>query len=222
VTRYTVGAAVGIAVLWLLGVAHATELVSLPAFDLDKEGTIPQAYSGLLLLVGAAFAYLLYRGGAAPRRAFLAMAVVLGYMSVDEVFRIHEEIDAALNFDWQILYLPIVAVAFAGWLGVERLTRDDVRLRVAWWGAAGLWVVAQVLEAFQWKGVVRPGSINGLTLSAAEVQRKLHEPAYLWKMLPEELFELVGALLFAVVLAALARRLRVISPRRSALESARR
>jgi hypothetical protein len=218
VTRYTAAAAGGIGVVWLIGVAHATELVSLPAFDLDKEGTIPQAYSGLLLLAGAAAAYAAARAGAPARRALLAMAAVLAYMSFDEVFRIHEELDAALDFDWQILYLPIVAVAFAGWLGVERVIRGDSRLRAAWWAAAGLWLVAQGFETLEWKGVVRPGSIDGLTLSAAEVDRKLHEAPYLWKMLPEELFEMVGALLFAVVLAELALRYR----RRSGITSRRR
>lgn len=63
-TRIALIAAGGILVLWLAGVAHATGLLSLPLLDIDKEGTVPQAYSGLLLLAGAAAAYVAARCGA--------------------------------------------------------------------------------------------------------------------------------------------------------------
>jgi hypothetical protein len=206
-TRYALAAAAGIAVVWLIGVAHATELISLPAFDLDKEGTVPQAYSGLLLLAAAGAAYVSARFGGPARGALLALAGVLAYMSFDEVFRIHEELDSRLDFDWQIIYAPIFAVALAGWVGVERALRDEPAQRAVWIAGAACWGVAQLLEALQWDGVVRPGSIEGEDLSGAALERALSDPSYLLKMLPEELLEMCGSLMFAFVLATLAKRL---------------
>jgi hypothetical protein len=228
-TRAAVLAAGGILVIWLVGLAHATDVVSLPLFDLDREGTVPQAYSGLLLLAAAAGAYVAARCGAPQRRALMVVAAVLLYMSCDEVFRIHEALDAELDFDWQVLYAPILALALAGWLGVKRLIRDERPANALWVAGAACWVVAQGLEVLQWHGDVRPGAIHGEGLSAAELERKLSEASYLWKMLPEELLEMCGSLLFALVLAQLARRYadgasgrgRVTCPRRSAPGPAR-
>jgi hypothetical protein len=206
VKRAALYGAGGILVIWLAGVAHATDLVSLPIFDLDKEGTIPQAYSGLLLLVAASAAYMAARLGAPPRRALLILAAVLVYMSFDEVFRIHETLDSELNMDWQVLYLPIVAVALIGWIGVEREIRDRRADRTLWIGAAACWVIAQAFEVWQWHGHVRPGAIHGEGLSGAALEHELSSPSYLLKMLPEELLETSGSLLFAFVLARLAQR----------------
>lgn len=205
-TRAGLFAAGGILEIWLVGVAHATGVVSLPLFNLDREGTVPQAYAGLLLLAAASAAYLAARWGAPRRRAFLILAVVLFYMSLDEVFRIHERLDSGLDFDWQVLYVPIAGLALVGWLGVDRLIRGDTPARVLWIGGAACWLVAQVLEVFQWHGHVRPGSIRGEGLSGAELERELSQPSYLAKMLPEELLEMCGSLMFALVLAKLARR----------------
>ncbi len=204
-TRVAIYAGAGILVIWLLGVAHATDVVSLPIFDLDKEGTIPQAYSGLLLAVAATAAFVAARCGAPPRRALLMLAAVFVYMSFDEVFRIHEALDSELDFDWQVLYLPIVALALVGWLGVHRAIRGSRGARALWIGGAACWVVAQALEVTQWHGHVRPGSINGEGLSGAELEHELSRPSYLLKMLPEELLEMTGSLMFAIVLAQLAR-----------------
>ena len=204
--RAAIFGAVGILVIWLVGVAHATDLVSVPIFDLDKEGTIPQAYSGLLLIAAAAAAFVAARVGAPPRRALLILAAVLIYMSFDEVFRIHETLDSELNVDWQLLYLPIVALALIGWIGVEREIRDRRTDRALWIGAAACWVIAQALEVWQWHGHLRPGTIHGEGLSGTALEHELSRPSYLLKMLPEELLETCGSLLFAVVLARLAQR----------------
>lgn len=205
-TRVALYAGVGIFVIWVPGVLHATDVVSLPMFDLDKEGTIPQAYSGLLLIAAATAAFVAARVGAPPRRALLILAAVLVYMSFDEVFRVHETLDSELDFDWQLLYLPIVAVALIGWLGVEREIRDRRFDRALWIGAAACWVIAQALEVWQWHGHVRPGTIHGEGLSGAALEHELSRPSYLLKMLPEELLETCGSLLFAIVLARLAQR----------------
>jgi 4-amino-4-deoxy-L-arabinose transferase-like glycosyltransferase len=205
-TRAAIYAGAGILVIWLIGVAHAIDAVSLPIFDLDKEGTIPQAYTGLLLLAAAAAAYVAARCGAPPRRALLILAAVLVYMSFDEVFRIHETLDSELDFDWQVLYLPIVALALVGWLGVQGEIRGSRGARALWIGGAACWLVAQVLEVSQWHGHVRPGSIHGEGLSGAELEHELSRPSYLVKMLPEELLETCGSLMFAFVLARLAQR----------------
>jgi hypothetical protein len=177
-----------------------------PLFDLDKEGTVPQAYSGLLLLAATGAAYVAARSGAPAGRALLLIAAVLVYMSFDEVFRLHEEIDALVEFDWQVLYVPILVVALVGWVGVERVLRGRRVDHGLWIGGAGCWVVAQALEAFQWSGHVRPGSINGKELSDVQLDHELSQASYIVKMIPEEILEMGGSLLFAVVLARLAAR----------------
>jgi hypothetical protein len=189
-----------------VGTAHASGLVSLPLFDLDKEGTVPQAYSGGLLLVAAGAAYVASQSHALARLPLLMIAAVLVYMGFDEVFRLHEEVDAAVNFDWQVLYVPILVVALVGWLGVERLVRGRRVERALWIGGAACWAVAQTLEMFQWAGVMRPGSIDGRELSGAEVEHAVSQASYIVKMIPEELLELSGSLMFGFVLARLATR----------------
>lgn len=202
IVRAGVAAAGAALVLWLAGVAHATELVSLPLLDLDEEGTVPQAYSGLLLVAAATAATVAARLGAQPRRAFMALAAVFAYMALDEVFRIHEELDAAADFDWQLLYLPVLIVALVAWIGVWRNLASPLA-RVGWAGGAACWIAAQVLELFQWEGHVwRPGGIEWSKLSDAEIEQKLREASYLVKMIPEELLEMLGSLSFALVLLA--------------------
>jgi hypothetical protein len=205
VTRAGVIAGGGILVIWLVGVAHATGLVSLQLFDLDEEGTVPQAYSGLLLVWAAAAALGARQLGAQPRRALMFVACVFAFMSLDEVFRLHEALDSAVQFDWQVLYLPVFVIALVGWVGVARSLAEEPRARLGWIGGAACWIVAQVLELFQWDGRVRPGEITS-ELSEAQVEQKLTEASYLVKMLPEELLEMVGSLMFALVLTHLLRR----------------
>jgi hypothetical protein len=207
--RVALIAAAGILVVWLAGVAHATELVSLPVLNLDKEGTVPQAYSGLLLLSAAGAAFAAARVGVEPRRALYIVAAVFAFMSLDEVFRLHEALDDALDFDWQVLYLPVFVLAVVGWAGVARAIGPDSRARLGWIAGAACWGVAQVLEFFQWEGRVRPGGIEWSQLSDAEVEKKLTETAYLVKMIPEELLEMCGSLLFALVLWSLLARVEV-------------
>jgi hypothetical protein len=205
-TRYALWAVAGIAVLGVVGALHATDAISVPLFDLDKEGTVPQAYSGLLLLVATGAAYVAAQSGAPGRRALLLIAAVLAYMSFDEMFRFHEELDAAVQFDWQVLYVPILVVALVGWVGVERVLRGRRVDHTLWIGGAGCWVVAQALEALQWSGHVRPGSIEGKGLSGVQLEHELSQASYLVKMIPEEILEMAGSFLFALVLARLAAR----------------
>ena len=35
--------------------------------------------------------------------------MLLAFMGLDELLRLHEAIDSAVNFDWQVLLLPLVA-----------------------------------------------------------------------------------------------------------------
>ena len=217
IRRAAVIGARAVLVLWLVGVAHAVGLVSLPLLNLDREGTIPTAFSGALLLWAATAAFVAAARGAPKPRSLRVVGVVLAFMALDEVLRLHEAIDSAVNFDWQVLFLPLVVVAVVGWAGVLRSIRNTTA-RAAWIGGAACWAVSQVLEVWEWDGRVRPGSIDG-GQSFSEVERKLGEPAYLAKMLPEELLELSGSLLFSLVLLYLAREAASAQPGRASRQA---
>ncbi len=191
-------------VIWLAGVAHATELLSLPLLDLDREGTIPTAFSGALLLWAATAAFVAAARGAPARRSLRALGVLFSFMALDELLRVHETTDSLLGFDWQALYLPLAVVALVAWTGVLRALENRTA-EVAWIAAAGCWALSQALELFQWEGRLRPGSIDGAQ-PFEEVARELEQSAYIAKMLPEELLELSGSLLFSLVLLHVARR----------------
>ena len=160
IRRAAVIGARAVLVLWLVGVAHALGLVSLPLLNLDREGTIPTAFSGALLLWAATAAFVAAARGAPQPRSLRVVGVVLAFMGLDELLRLHEATDSAADFDWQVLFLPLVAAAVAGWAGVLRSLRNPTA-RAAWIGGAACWAVSQLLEVFQWDGRVRPGSIDG-------------------------------------------------------------
>ena len=106
-----------------------------------------------------------------------ALGALFAFMAIDEVVQIHERLEGATDANWQLVYLPVMAVAGGVWLLVlRRLTGGPRLLFVA--GAAA-WVVAQL---FEW--VQRDGAV--LT--------------HRWTILPEELLEMTGSALFALAL----------------------
>lgn len=60
------------------------------------------------------------------------------------------------------------------------------------------WFAAQVLELFEWRAGTRE-------MTSAQYEARLQETAYLLMMVPEELLEMSGSLMFAYALAHLAR-----------------
>jgi hypothetical protein len=148
--------------------------------DLDFEWVPPALFSALLL-VGAGLGYLtMVRAQLAPR-AGAWLAALFGFMSLDEWFGIHENLEKATGIPWLKLYSPLIVAAGIGWCLVLWSWRgrfqDASRLLI---GGAALWFGAQVLEFLQWTGPDRDVKIAH----------------YAWYMVPEELGEMAGSTLF--------------------------
>ena len=181
-----------IALLGVLGLIYSDRFGS--RLNLDSEGAPPAWYSAGLLASAGVLALL--RGRLRPRTReglpwLLAGAFFL-FMSLDEVFGVHEELEASTGIDWQLLYAPLVAVGAIAWLGVLRLLGPP-RLALALFVAGAVaWLAGQALEAIQWSG-----------------NRFVHPET----VVPEEVLEMTGSGLFALALLIHLRSYLVTRPR---------
>ena len=112
-------------------------------FDLDQEGTVPAAFSALLLLLAAGAAL------RSPFRAELApVGVFFAVMALDEALSVHERVERWTGVDWQLVYAPVFVFAVVSWFrAASRMGADPRR---DWVLGAGFWAVAMVLEFLQW------------------------------------------------------------------------
>ena len=190
-----------IAVLGVLGVQHALArgggpFVRMPVFGLDEEWSVPAFFSGGLLVGAALACRLALIAGAVPRSAAAGLGVVFVFMAADEVVQIHERLERVAHTNWQIVYLPVMALAGVLWLLVLGWLAG--RARWVFIGGAAAWVVAQLFEVVQRSGAV-------LT--------------HRWTILPEELLEMAGSALFgfALLLAARSGAEAPVEPRQAAV-----
>lgn len=115
-------------------------------------------------------------------------------MVLDEAFSFHERLEIALDVDWQLLHLPLVAAGAVSFLLVAR-RRVGHRGRLAvWFGGALAWAVSPALEDGEWDPFGRPG------------------PGHAAMMVVEEVLEMVGSALWP---AALVSELAVLTRDRS-------
>jgi hypothetical protein len=157
----------------------------LAQFDVDREHVPPALFSGLLLVVAAALAFLVARAAlkdAGSRHWWLLMALLFAWMSLDEVGALHEKLQDATGVKWQAIYAPLFVIgAVAGLKVVAALWRYRPAALV-FLGGGACWFVSQAIEAWQWK--------HGYLLHPMSI-------------IPEETLEMSGSALFslAIVLA---------------------
>ncbi len=159
-------------------------------FNLDGEMNLPTAFSGLLLIAASAAGIAVAtqsRTIGIPATRLLPVALLIGYMSLDEVWQVHERLETRTGLDWQALYLPIFAVA--GLVGLSLLPhlRRAGTSAALFLGGAGAWTIAQIIEVRQW-----------------DAHDHLRAP---WSIVPEETLEMTGSLLFLLAFLALARHI---------------
>jgi hypothetical protein len=136
-----------------MGAAYA-ELGSPASFDLSGETHLsqglvsgldfPALFSGVVLFVAAGLAL-----SVAVRLEYLPWALLgagLAFMGIDELIAIHEKLEGSTGIDWQLLYLPVLALLGPSWLSALRRVWDQQSERTLWLGAAAAWIVAQLLE----------------------------------------------------------------------------
>jgi hypothetical protein len=154
-------------------------------FNLDGEGRWFALFSAMQLLAGAVLCVLALSAGLAPP-SILALGLLLGFMSLDEWFGVHEHLESFFHVDWPVLYSPLMAAGGLVVLVLLRRHRDVRFLPQAFVAGGACWATSVVLEKLQWTDTG-------------------HGAHYVAMMIPEELLEATGSFLFAVALALLIR-----------------
>lgn len=189
-----VAGGVGILLFAVLGGAYAlardggpvpTWYRALPV-GLNGEWTLPALYSALLLL----FAGLLgFRASAAVARSgrfapLVALGGLFSFMSLDEVLALHERVENLVDLAWWKVYAPVAVAAGLCVLLVLVRVRDHRLARSALLAGGCCWLVAQAIETQQYDGA-----------------RLVHR----WTILPEEVLEMTGSLMFVLAMLLIAR-----------------
>jgi hypothetical protein len=148
---------------------------------------LPALWSGLLLL-GSAVLWLTVARAWSPRSSRVlagALATVLLFMSVEEVFQLHERLEFRLGIDWQVLYAPVALFAALVALALlVRMRRIAPSATVLLFLGCATWIASQALEPLEWHG-----------------DREVSY--YVLLMVPEELGEAVGSILIALAAVSL-------------------
>jgi hypothetical protein len=162
----------------------------LRAFDLNKEQTFPATFSGVLLLAAGGLALLngLVRSeSAADRRWWIVLAIVFGFLGLDEIAALHEAVQDRVHVWGQAVLAPVVAVGvYAWWVTLRRLLAEPPAGMLFLLGA-GSWIFSQLIDA------------------------ALNE-SWGWTIVPEELFEMLGSALFGLALLVALRRVVASEP----------
>ena len=179
----------GIAVFAILGAAYSQAkgggavpswFRSVPV-GLNGEWTLPALYSALLLLAAGALAIRASATLERPHRftPLLVLGGLFVYMAVDEVLTLHELLEEAVHLAWWKLYAPVALAAGVCAVLVLRRTWGLVAARWALLAGSACWLVAQLIETQQYDGA---------------------ELVHRWTILPEEVLEMTGSLLFVVAM----------------------
>ena len=180
-----------IAVFCVLGALDRAGIMPGSVFDLDGEGKPPALYSALLLFSGGVLSALvgMHESESGHSKRWMALGAFLVFMAVDEAITFHEILQARLNTDWQVLYLPVAAAGGIAWLLVLQRLWPQARERLLFVLGAVAWFVAQMDERIQSNPV--DGRVEGYgTLATIE-----------------ETLELVGSALWIMALHLVLRRL---------------
>lgn len=177
-----VGSGVGIGALVVMGILQRVAFSNWGLANLDAEVSVATWFSATLLWV-AAFWWLLVAVTVRPQApAIWVWWAILAWLALDEGSAIHEKLERWSGIDWELLYLPVMAIGALAWWGVFRRYRSDPRIAALLIGGAGVWIAVLALELVQnWGG--------------APVQAEIYVPT----MITEEALEMIGS---AVILIA--------------------
>ena len=174
------------------GLYYATYSGSLEPFDLNgelKHGFyVPAIFSAGLLFAAGWSALGLGRARVTPAWAWLGIAGFFAFLGVDELATIHEQLETWTGVDWQLLYAPVAALGAALWLRLFAAFSTSALARAMWVCGACAWLIAQVIEHFEFNS---QGDAVGL---AAEL------------ILAEEVCEMIGSSLVLLAILIIANR----------------
>jgi hypothetical protein len=181
----------GIALFAVLGAAYAeakdggpipTWFRSVPV-GLNGEWTLPALYSALLLLTAGVLcfraAWLVTTSGRFT--PLVVLGALFAYMGVDEFLAVHEHLERVVHLAWWKFYAPVAVVGGVAVLLTLRRIWAVVVARSALLAGGACWLLSQLIETQQYDGT---------------------ELVHRWTILPEEVLEMTGSLLFVVALLA--------------------
>ncbi len=172
--KLVIGAAVSVFVLGVMGsISHSVDYIRV--FDVNKEQNYASVFSGLALWGAALMAIfngLVRQESMHARRWWLALAGVFLYLGLDEMTALHEELQHVTGIWGQAFLAPVVVVGVAAWYMAIKEMRTNQLALLLWVAGAASWVISQGIDLV------------------------LNEPLP-WTMIPEELGEMTGSLLFA-------------------------
>jgi hypothetical protein len=164
-------------------VSHSVDYMRV--FDVNKEQNYASVFSGLALWAAALMAIfngLVRQESTHARRWWLALAFVFLYLGLDEMTALHEELQHVTGIWGQAFLMPVALVGVAAWyMAIKEMRTNQVAV-LLWVAGAAAWVLSQGIDL------------------------KLNEPLP-WTMIPEELGEMTGSLLFAFSLLVAVRPL---------------
>ena len=175
-----------IAMLAAAGILQRTAYPLWGAANLDSEASVAMWFSAALLWAAAGCWLLVAVTLPIPSRSTWIWWLVLAWLALDEGNAVHERLERWSGIDWQIIYLPIMALAVVAWWGVVRRHLNEGSNVALLVGGAAAWAVALVLELVQnWGG--------------PPVKASIYVPA----MITEEVLEMIGStvLLLSAILA---------------------
>jgi hypothetical protein len=172
--KLAIGAAAGVVLLGVMGsISHSVDYMRV--FDVNKEQNYASVFSGLALWAAALMAVfngLVRQETVRARRWWLALAFVFVYLGLDEMTALHEELQHVTGIWGQSFLLPVVVVGVAAWfIAIQEMRSNEIAV-LLWVAGAAAWVVSQGIDLV------------------------LNDPMP-WTMIPEELGEMTGSLLFA-------------------------
>lgn len=147
-------------------------------WDLNKEQNYGAAFSGLALWFAAAMAicYGVCRHESwRDRRWWLVLGFVFLFLGLDEMTAIHEEFQHVTGIWGQSFLAPVVVLGVIGWYKALEELRFDRTAAALLLGGAAFWTVAQMIDL-------------------------LLNETMPWTVIPEELLEMSGSLLFGFAL----------------------
>jgi hypothetical protein len=172
--KLAIGAAVTVVVLGVMGaISHSVDYMRV--FDVNKEQNYASVFSGLALWAAALMAFcngvFRYESRHA-QRWWLVLAGVFLYLGLDEMTALHEEAQHVTGIWGQAWLAPVAILGMVAWLKILKEVDTNRLAALLWIGGASFWVLSQGIDLL------------------------LNEPMP-WTMVPEELGEMTGSLLFA-------------------------
>ena len=170
-----------IALLAVFGIIQRYFIVDWKWANLDSEAAVGKWIASGLLWIAAGCWFLVAVSGRARSRAVWVWWPALAWLAFDEGNVIHERLEKWSGLDWQLIYLPVIAVAGLAGLRVLLDHRNDLTTARVLVAGGVAWVIALLLELLQnWGG--------------PPIDWTFYSPM----MISEEIIEMIGSTLFVI------------------------